>query len=137
MTSSSLKAALLASIALALPVTTVAGTSTARADDDPREEVEVAGTCGRGASSKLRLRADDGQIKARFEVDHNRAGATWRVVLVQERRVVWRGNARTRGRSGSLEIERRVRDLPGADQVTARAFGPRGITCRASATLAG
>ena len=77
----------------------------------------------------------DGAIRVRFEVDHSRAGASWRVVLVQDRRVVWRGRARTRG--DSFEIERSLRDLPGADRVTARAWGPGGVTCAAAVTLPG
>jgi hypothetical protein len=59
------------------------------------------------------------------------------VVLIQDRRVIWRGRARTGGPSASFEVERRLRDLPGADQVTARASGPGGLTCSATATLPG
>lgn len=101
------------------------------------QEVRVAGSCGAGATSKLRLRARDGVLRVQFEVDHTRARARWRVVLVQDRRVVWRGSARTAGASDAFEVERRLRDLPGADSVTARAWGPRGVTCAASATLPG
>ena len=101
-----------------------------------RPEVRVAGSCGRGATSKLKLKARDGVIEAEFEV-HGRAGATWRVAFVQEARIVWRGHARTLGPSRSFSIERRIPDYPGADQVTARAVGPRGITCQATATLPG
>ena len=75
-------------------------------------------------------------IEAEFEV-HGRAGATWRVAFVQEARIVWRGRARTLGPSRSFSIERRLSDYPGSDQVTARAVGPRGITCQATATLPG
>ena len=56
-------------------------------------------------------------------------------MLVQDRRVVWRGRARNR--AGSFELERTLRDLPGADRVTARAWGPAGVTCAAAATLPG
>ena len=101
-----------------------------------RPEVRVAGSCGRGATSKLKLKARDGVIEAEFEV-HGRAGATWRVAFVQEARIVWRGRARTLGPSHSFSIERRISDYPGPDQVTARAVGPRGITCQATATLPG
>lgn len=100
-------------------------------------EVRVAGTCGSGAKVDLRLRARDGGIRMRLEVDHNRSRALWRVVIVQDRRVVWRGRARTRGAGDEFEIERRLRDLPGADSVTARAWGPAGVTCAATATLPG
>src|SRR3954454_22909762 len=101
-----------------------------------RPEVRVAGSCGRGASSALKLKARDGGIEAEFEV-HGRAGSTWRVAFVQERRTVWRGHARTAGPSSSFSVERRLGDYPGPDQVFARAVGPRGATCQATATLPG
>src|SRR3954468_7681249 len=101
-----------------------------------RPEVRVAGSCGRGASSALKLKARDGGIEAEFEV-HGRAGSTWRVAFVQERRTVWRGHARTAGPSSSFSVERRLGDYPGPDQIFARAVGPRGMTCQATATLPG
>jgi len=101
-----------------------------------RPEVRVGGACGRGATSKLKLKADDGQIEAEFEV-HGRAHQTWRVVFVRESRIVWRGNARTSSSSRSFSVDRRLSDYAGPDQVTARAVGPRGLTCQASATLPG
>jgi hypothetical protein len=113
------------------------GSALAKGGHGDRPEVRVAGVCGKGATSKLKLKARDGAIEAEFEVDHNRAGTPWRVVLVQERRVVWRGHARTGGASGSFSVERRLGDYPGADQVMARAVGPRGVTCQATAVLPG
>src|SRR3954471_22281379 len=101
-----------------------------------RPEVRVAGSCGRGASSTLKLKARDGGIEAEFEV-HGRAGSAWRVAFVQERRTVWRGHARTAGARRSFSIRRRLGDSPGPDQVFARAVGPRGMTCQATATLPG
>jgi hypothetical protein len=101
-----------------------------------RPEVRVAGTCGHGARSTLKLKARDGAIEAEFEV-HGRAGSTWRVAFVQERRTVWRGRARTSGTSRSFSVERRLGDYPGPDQIFARAIGPRGVTCQATATLPG
>jgi hypothetical protein len=108
----------------------------ARHGGGDRPEVRVGGTCGRGATSALKLKADDGAIEAEFEV-HGRRGSTWRVFFVQERRVAWRGRARTAGRSSSFSVERRLSDYAGPDQVLARAVGPRGITCQAIATLPG
>jgi hypothetical protein len=67
---------------------------------------------------------------------HGRTGL-WRVAIVQEQRVAWRGRARTGGASHSFSLERRLGDYPGPDQVLARAVGPRGITCSATATLPG
>jgi hypothetical protein len=128
-------------LALALLALAALWPTTAVAKDGPgggdRPEVRVAGVCGKGASSKLKLKADDGAIEAEFEVDHNRSGTQWRVVFVHERRVVYRGHARTRGSRGSWSVEERLADLPGSDQIMARAVGPRGLTCQATAVLPG
>lgn len=105
--------------------------------DETRREVRVTGTCGNGATAKLKLKADDGSVEVEFEVDANRSGSLWRVTLVHERRVVARTTARTTGRSGSFTVRRRLRDLEGSDRVTARAVGPRGVTCQAAVTLPG
>jgi hypothetical protein len=101
------------------------------------QDVRVSGTCGTGASSRLRLRAKDGALRVEFELNSRRSGERWRVVLVHERRVAWRGRARTRSGSGSFRIRRSLPDFEGADQVTVRASGPRGNTCQASVLLAG
>ena len=90
-----------------------------------------------GLAAELRLRADDGAIEIEFRVHHARVGGLWRVTLVRERRVVRRGRARTGSGDDSFRVRRRVRDLPGADRVTARTVGPRGLTCAASAVLPG
>jgi hypothetical protein len=104
---------------------------------DGRGEVRVTGICGSGASSKLRLKTDDDGIELRFELDYSRAGVVWRVVLVHERRIAWKGAASTTRPYGSFEVRRTLRDLPGADTLTARAWGPRGLVCQATATLPG
>jgi hypothetical protein len=102
---------------------------------DGRPEVRVGGVCGGGATSKLRLRSDGDSIEVQFEVDHSRAGEVWRVVLVHERRVGWKGSVKTSRPGGSFEVERTLKDFQGADEVSVRAGGPRGIVCRADATL--
>jgi len=96
--------------------------------DDGRAEVEVRGTCG----SRLRLRADDGWIRADFEL-RSSSGSRWAVVVLHERRIVYRGTYRTRS-SGSLELRRTVADWYGSDTIEVRATGA-GRTCRAAATI--
>ena len=120
------------SLASALAALAFCAPAPAFADD----EVRVGGTCGNEATSELRLRAKNGAIQVRFEVDSRRAGKRWQVVLVHERRVVWRGRVRT-GSGGSFRIRRLVPDFAGADQVGARASRPRGNTCAATAVLTG
>jgi hypothetical protein len=101
-----------------------------------RPEVRVAGSCGKGATSGLKVKARDGGLETEFEV-HGRAGASWRVTIVHEREVAWRGTRHTSGPSRSFSLSYRVPDYSGADIVTARAVGPRGVVCSASATLPG
>jgi hypothetical protein len=114
-----------------------AAPSVAAVAKDGGGEVRVAGVCGSGATSKLRLKSGDDGIELRFEVDHSRPGVIWRVVLVHERRIAWKGAARTTRPDGSFEVRRTLRDLPGADAVSVRAWGPRGLVCRAAAILSG
>ena len=108
--------------------------SPALAGGDDRD-VRVEGNCGRGATSKLRLTARHGAIRVEFELGSDRGGQRWRVILVHERRVAWRGRARTRSGSRSFRIRRAIPDLEGADQVTVRASGTAGNTCAATALL--
>ena len=125
---------LLASLGVVL-VLVFAVWSVAAVAKDGRGEVRVAGVCGSGATSKLRLKSEDDGIELRFEVDHSRAGVLWRVVLVHERRIAWKGSVRTTRPSGSFQVRRTVQDLAGADAVSARALGPGGLVCRAAAVL--
>jgi hypothetical protein len=95
----------------------------------------VAGTCGKGATSSLKVAAKDGGLEIEFEVDHNRSRVPWRVVLVHDRRVVWRGTRTTGAPSGSFRLRRVVPDFAGADAISVRAYGPTGLICRASASV--
>jgi hypothetical protein len=101
-----------------------------------RREVRAGGSCGRGASASIRVKERDGGLEAELEVHHGR-NERWRVILVHERRVIARGRARTGGRSGSFSFERRIQNFAGPDFVLGRAYGPRGLTCVASAVLPG
>jgi hypothetical protein len=112
----------------------VAAAPIAAGTKDRRDDVRVFGVCSGATTSTLRLKSKDGGIELRFEVEDARRGSAWRVVLVQERRIAWKGTVKTRG-SGSFEVRRALRDLPGADVIAARALGPRGLVCRATATL--
>lgn len=123
-------------LALVLVAGLLASTSALAKDGGDRREARVSGTCSKGATSTLRLRSRDGTITVRFDVKRRHARETWRVVIVHERRVAWRVKARTRKSSG-FRVQRSIDDFGGPDTVTARAFGPRAMTCEASATLPG
>lgn len=106
--------------------------ATATAND---ADVKRAGTCSGNTSAKIKLSPDDGRIETEFEVDQNRNGVTWRVVLRRNGAVAVRTQATTRGPSGSFEVERRLADGQGTDTVTARAVSPSGEVCTAQASI--
>ena len=57
-------------------------------DEGGGGDVRVAGTCGKGATSKLRLKSEDGDIEVRFEVERFAADDPYvRAGLVASRRV--------------------------------------------------
>ena len=119
----------LAPLALALLTLALPAAAFARGGDDAR----ATGSCGRGASAELRVRAHHGAIEVELRVRRARDGERWSVALVHERRVVWRGSARTAG--DGFRVRRTVPDYPGADELSARAVNRRGLTCQATATL--
>lgn len=113
----------------------------ARADDgggdgkNDRVELRRTGPCSASSRWKLRLRAEDGRIRMELEVDTMRNGATWAVIVLHERRIVFRGKLRTAPPSGSFALRRDVDDWFGTDTVVARATGPGAEACRVSVTI--
>jgi hypothetical protein len=91
-------------------------------------------SCGGGAMANLSVWHEARQFGAAFTLGHGPPGARWRLVVVHEGRVDWRGDVRTDAR-GALKITRRLDEYTGADRVTVRATGPDGRTCAATATL--
>jgi hypothetical protein len=117
---------------LALLATTALLPATAIAKDG---DVRRAGSCTGATSSKIKLSPEDGRIEVEFEVDQNRNGVQWRVVLRANGTRFATAHKTTRGRSGSFELRRLADDTQGADRITARATSPSGGVCRASATI--
>ena len=48
-------------------------------------------SCTRSGEATLRLRADDEWIRIELEIEHGRHGGKWAVILLHERRIVYRG----------------------------------------------
>lgn len=96
--------------------------------------VRVAGTCTKGSSAKLKLSREDGRIEVEFEVDQNRVGVPWRVVLRQNGTVVARVAKVTRAPSGSFETRTVSRDAAGTDRFVATATRS-GEVCTARASF--
>ncbi len=114
---------------LALAAALAAAAAPASAGD--RRDVEKEGRCSQGSGWELELSEEDGRIEVEFEVDQNRNGVRWNVVLRQRGTVFFRGTRTTRGPSGSFTVRRVVPDRPG--RITARATRRSGEVCRASA----
>lgn len=112
--------------ALALPLA-------AGADDGPGD-VRLTGACSRSSEVRLRLRSDDDVIRVEIEIEADRRGSKWAVILLHERRIAFRGNLRT-NRDRSIELRRSVPDWLGTDSFVVRATGPRGESCRVSGEL--
>ena len=125
--------AAVALVALALPIA-------ARADegDGSHSEARVELSCSANSSVRLRVRTrDDEELRIELDVRTPARGTSWNVVMLHERRLVFRVQRRTGDSSGSFSMRRTIPDWPGRDTVTVRATGPRGETCRATTTIGG
>ena len=98
-------------------------------------DVRRAGTCSGASSVKLKLSPENGRIETELEVDQNRNGVRWTVVLRRNGTRVARTTAVTRAPSGSFEVRRLLANGAGADTITGRATSPSGEVCRVRATL--
>ncbi len=120
---------------LRIMVTTVVGAALALSPAALAKDgdVRVAGTCSKASTSKLKLSREDAGTEVELEVDQNRNGVRWSVVLFRNGTRVASRTAVTRAPSGSFEA-RFVR--AGGGRFTARAASPSGEVCRATASIA-
>jgi hypothetical protein len=94
--------------------------------------------CSGGSTAKLKLSHEDGGIEVEFEVDQNRRGVSWRVLISRPGGgEIFAGRRTTRGPSGSFEVRRVISNRAGADTIRARAISPSGEICRVAASIAG
>ena len=93
------------------------------------------GACSGASDWKLKLSPEDGRIEVEFEVDQNKVGDTWRVVMRRDGNVFFRGQRVTRAPSGSFEVRRVISNSAGEDRVSARAVNlSTDEVCRGVAT---
>jgi hypothetical protein len=134
----------LAAVALALAVPAIG----AAGDDEEGNESVTRVSC-LGGTAELRLEAEgdeddegdsDGGIAVELRVSVRRPVVVWRLVLLHERRIVYRGTLYRRTRrsisSGySFHYARRVPEWLGRQTVVARLATNSGRTCRLEATI--
>jgi hypothetical protein len=120
-------AALVAAVAL------VAAAPAVASDDD---DIIRRGSCSCSTDWKLKLDLYDGRVETEFEVDQNRNGQRWRVVLKRDGNRFFKGVRTTHGPSGSFEVERKTRNPAGSDRIKARAVNLKsGEVCKGAATI--
>jgi hypothetical protein len=117
-----------------------AGAASARVDDHGGhgggdDEVLVAGNCGHGVVSSLRLESHDRGIEVRVRLRQTSGRGVWRITIVHEDRVSLRAQRKTTRSEGAIELRRTFPDLPGSDTFAVHAWGPGGLGCRATATI--
>lgn len=122
-----------AGIVVAALIALVAALAVAPAGMAKRGDVRVAGTCTKSSTSKLKLSEENGRIEVEFEVDQNRNGVRWVVVIAQNGRQVARMTRVTRPPSGSFEARIVTPNRPGTDRFVARATSRSGEVCTARA----
>ena len=106
--------------------------SAARAKDG---DVIARAACSAGSAAKLKLSGEAGRIEAEVEVDQNRNGVPWAVVLTRDGVRVARVVRLTRAPSGSFTLRRLIANPAGADVIRAVATR-RGERCSVRATWA-
>jgi hypothetical protein len=99
------------------------------------DAVRAAGSCTKSSTSKLKLSNENGRIETEFEVDQNRNGVRWNVVISRNGAVVTSRSAVTKAPSGSFTVRRLLANGVGKDRVVARATSPSGEVCTARASF--
>ena len=94
------------------------------------DDVRRAGTCSGNATSRIKLSPQNGRIETEFEVDSNRVGQKWNVVIKDNGVRVFAGSRITTAPSGSFTVNRRIPNRAGVDHIVASAKNPAsGETC--------
>jgi hypothetical protein len=91
------------------------------------------GACTGVSTSKIKLSEENGRIEVEFEVDQNRNGVRWNIVIRQNGRSVAKLVRVTRAPSGSFEARIVRPNRAGTDTFVATATRS-GETCRARAS---
>lgn len=97
-------------------------------DGDGR--VERSGACSGVSNWELTVKPDDGRLEVEFDVDQNRNGVRWHVVMKLNGEKVREGDRTTQPPSGSFSYDKRIPNPAGEDKVVAKATRANGERCR-------
>jgi hypothetical protein len=99
-------------------------------------DIVRTGDCTKTTDWKLKLSPQDGRIEVEFEVDSNRNGQVWDIVLRDNGTILWKAHRTTLAPSGSFEFRKVIGNRAGHDKVTGSARNrSTGETCSAVATF--
>ena len=99
-------------------------------------DVRAAGSCTLRSTAKIKLSPENGRIEVEFEVDENRVGKTWSVVVNRNGTRVLARKATTNARSGSFEVRTVVsRGTPRTNVTAVARRAATGEVCRATASI--
>jgi hypothetical protein len=122
---------LIAMTVVALSLALVAGPVSAKDGD-----VRRSGGCSGNSTWKVKLSKGDAGIETEFEVDQNKVGDKWNVVLKHNGVRYFKDTRTTKAPSGSFTVHKLVNDTAGDDVITARARNLRtDEVCRGRATI--
>jgi hypothetical protein len=82
------------------------------------------GSCSGASDWKLKVKPDNGALELEFEVDQNKIGKTWNVVLKHNGNQFWSGQKVTKAPSGSFTVHKFTNNAAGTDSFSARATNP-------------
>src|SRR3954464_15782398 len=79
------------------------------------------GNCSMSSDWKLKAKPDDGRLEVEFEVDQNRNGQTWNVVLKHNGSAFFTGQRTTQAPSGSFSVQKFTNNAAGTDTIVGKA----------------
>jgi hypothetical protein len=97
-------------------------------------QVVRTGTCTGPSTAKIKAKPRNGGFEVEFEVDRNRTGVHYNVVLRHNGAAFSHTTRTTAGRSGSFSISRHASNRTGTDRFSATATRA-GEICRASLSI--
>jgi hypothetical protein len=109
--------------------------SQAAADGGHGTDVRVEGSCTGSTTSELRVRAEDGRLRIEFRINTKRPYRAWSLVILRERRIVFRRAVRSAHGGHAVDVRRTIDDWPGTDAIVARASARGGQSCVATVSV--
>ena len=128
-----MKGRIVVTILAALTIAMLVGAPVARAGNN---DVIERGGCSGSSDWKLKVSPDNARLEVEFEVEQNVSGDDWRVRILHDGEVVFRGKKTTGGASDSFTVRILENDAAGTDRFVGKARNlSTDETCRGAASF--